>query len=387
MVSLLKAWYGDYAVKENEYGYQWLPKLGGNESLTVTIERAKKGEVDGLLVFGQNIAVTNPNTGWGRAAIRNLKWLVVCDLFENETASVWYADPNGPKPSEVQTEVFYLPTNSCLEKDGSVNNTERLMQWHDRIKAAPGECRSDAWWTYQLGKRLKALAESSGLPRDEGLRSLTWSYDVPQGKQNEMGLPPIEGDCDLDAVAFEMNGFDTATGRPVQGSSELKSDGTTACGCRLLAGFINEAGENLTKRRDGGTVDHEIDLTYRFAWPTNSRILYNRCSAAPDGHPWSERKKLVWWDEHDRSGSDMTNRSSTQLNRLATGPLPMPEAALLWTAPLHSAPTRTAKPGSSFPMELKKDPSLSSMSPLNRHIPILFGARAAFRMSQSSTIR
>ena len=252
------------------------------------------------MVFGQNIAVTNPNTGWGRAAIRNLKWLVVCDLFENETASVWYADPNGPKPSEVQTEVFYLPTNSCLEKDGSVNNTERLMQWHDRIKAAPGECRSDAWWTYQLGKRLKALAESSGLPRDEGLRSLTWSYDVPQGKQNEMGLPPIEGDCDLDAVAFEMNGFDTATGRPVQGSSELKSDGTTACGCRLLAGFINEAGENLTKRRDGGTVDHEIDLTYRFAWPTNSRILYNRCSAAPDGHPWSERKKLVWWDEHEQ---------------------------------------------------------------------------------------
>lgn len=297
MVSLLKAWYGDYAMKENEYGFQWLPKLGGNESLTVTIERAKKGEVDGLLVFGQNIAVTNPNTGWGRTAIRNLKWLVVCDLFENETASVWYADPNGPKPSEVQTEVFYLPTNSCLEKDGSVSNTERLMQWHDRIKKAPGECRSDAWWTYQLGKRLKAMAEASGLPRDEGLRSLTWSYDMPQGKQNEMGLPPIEGDCDLDAVAYEMNGFDMVTGKPIQGSGELKSDGTTACGCRLLAGFINEAGENLTKRRDGGTVDHELDLTYRFAWPTNSRILYNRCSAAPDGKPWSERKKLVWWDE------------------------------------------------------------------------------------------
>ena len=78
------------------------------------------------------------------------------------------------------------------------------MQWHDRIKEAPGECRSDAWWTYQLGKRLKAMAEASGLPRDEGLRSLTWSYDMPQGKQNEMGLPPIEGDCDLDAVAYEM---------------------------------------------------------------------------------------------------------------------------------------------------------------------------------------
>lgn len=297
MVSLLKAWYGKQASADNEYGFQWLPKLGGNESLTVTVERAMKGEVEGLLVFGQNIAVTNPNTGWGRAAIRKLKWLVVCDMFENETASVWYADPKGPKPEDCQTEVFYLPTCACLEKDGSANNTERLMQWHDRIKQAPGDCRSDAWWTYQLGKKFKEFAEQSGLERDAGMRALTWEYDCAPDKFNPMGLEPVEGDCDIDQVALEMNGFDVNTLKPVQGSGHLKADGSTACGCRLLSGFIDESGTNLMKRNEQGQPDHDIDLFYRYAWPTNSRILYNRCSAAPDGRPWSERKKLVWWDE------------------------------------------------------------------------------------------
>ena len=150
MVSLLKAWYGKDATAENEYGYQWMPKLTGDDSLTVTMERILKGEVDGLFVFGQNIAVTNPNTGWGRDAVRKLKWLVVCDLFENETASAWYADPTAPNAaSECQTEVFLLPAATVLETDGSVTNTERLMQWHERCKPAPGSCRSDGWWVYQ----------------------------------------------------------------------------------------------------------------------------------------------------------------------------------------------------------------------------------------------
>lgn len=301
MISLLKAWYGDAATADNEYGYQWLPKLGGNQSLTVTMERALKGEVEGLLVFGQNLAVTNPNAGWSRDALRSLKWLVVCDMFENETASVWYADPTGPAPKDCQTEVFYLPTSSLMEKDGSANNTERLMQWHDRIRVSPGDCRSDAWWTYQLGKRLKAMAESEGLPRDEGLRALTWMYDDAPGAVNAQGLPRIEGDCDIDAVALEMNGVDLKTGKPIQGSGELRDDGSTLCGCRLLSGFINEDGENLMKRREAGTPDHEIDLYYRYAWPLNSRVLYNRCSSDLNGKPWSERKKLVWWDEASQS--------------------------------------------------------------------------------------
>lgn len=304
MVSLLKAWYGDGATADNEYGYQWLPRLTGNESFTVTMERAARGEIDGLVVFGQNIAVTNPNTGWTRDAIRKLKWLVVCDLFENETASVWYADPTAPDAAaKCQTEVFLLPAASLLECAGSASNTERLMQWHWRVKQAPGEARSCGWWIYQLGKKFKTLAASSTEAHDAGLRALTWDYDEARGASAPAGAPdlaPIPGDADMERVALEMNGYHLASGVPCQGSGELRADGSTVCGCRLLSGFIDREGNNLMQRVEGGNVDHELDLSYRYAWPLNSRILYNRCSADPKGKPWSERKKLVWWDDIER---------------------------------------------------------------------------------------
>ncbi len=295
MVSLLRAWYGKEATKENEFGYQWLPKLVGDESFTITIDRAARGEVEGLLVFGQNIAVTNPNTGLSREAIRKLEWLVVCDLFETETASAWYADPTAPDSiKDCQTEVFLLPSATSLECDGSVTNTERLMQWHERAKKSPGNCRSAGWWIYQLGKKFKEFAAASGLERDAGLRALTWDYDLVS--QNEAGLPPVAGDVDMDKVALEMNGFHVATGKPCSGSANLADDGSTACGCRLLSGFIADNGENRMKNLQGGVVEHALDPRYRYAWPMNSRILYNRCSADPEGRPGSEKKKLVWWD-------------------------------------------------------------------------------------------
>lgn len=336
MVSLLKAWYGDKATAENEFGYQWLPKLSGNYSLTITMERCIKGEVDGLVVVGQNMAVTNPNTGWGRDAIRKLKWLVVCDLFESETASAWYADPTAPDAAEnCQTEVFLLPSCTTLECEGSVTNTERLMQWHDRCKKGPGESRSAGWWIYQLGKRLKAMAEKSGLDRDAGLRSLTWNYDEEAGKKNPMNLPPVPGDCDMDKVALEMNGYNLETGVPCQSVADLRDDGTTICGCRLLVGFVDKAGNNLAKRNEAGIVDHELDLDYRFAWPGNSRVLYNRCSADPQGRPWSEAKKLIWWDELEKrwTGYDKPQFDVTKAPDYVPAPGAEGEAALPGTAP------------------------------------------------------
>lgn len=197
MISLLKAYYGENATKDNEYGYQWLPKLSDNESLTVSMEKALRGGMDGMVVFGQNIAVTNPNTGWSRDAMRNLKWLVVCDLFENESASVWYADPDGPAPEDCLTEVFYLPVCTCLEKTGSVTNTERLLQWHERLQEAPGDAHSDAWYIYQLGKRLQAKANASDKERDAGMRALYWDYDpvyAATKTDQEFELTSVEGD-------------------------------------------------------------------------------------------------------------------------------------------------------------------------------------------------
>jgi formate dehydrogenase major subunit len=298
-VSLLKAWYGDAATADNAFGYDWLPKLGANDSITEFFARMLHGGengVGGLIVVAQNPAVSNPNTRFARNALRKLDWLVVRDIFETETASVWYADPHGPPPQSVGTEVFLLPAATALEKDGSVTNTERVVQWHERALDPPGDCRSDAWFIYELGKRIRDRAARENLPRDAGLRALTWDYEPAPDATLPRGLARIPGEPDLERVLMEINGRHVANGVQLRGSGELRADGSTACGSRLYCGVFPAPKQNLARRLEGATVDG-IATHYRWAWPGNARVLYNRCSADPQGRPWSERKKLVWWDE------------------------------------------------------------------------------------------
>lgn len=298
-VSLLKAWYGEAARADNEFGYAWLPKLGANDSITLFFERMNQGQVEGLIVIAQNPAVSNPNTRLARHALRQLDWLVVCDMFETETAAAWYADPDGPPPEEVATEVFLLPAATPLEKDGSVTNTERVVQWHERALDPPGDCRSDAWFVYQLGQRLQRLAQAEPQERDAGLLALTWDYDPPADVPLPRGLQPVAGEPDLERVLMEINGYRVASGEQLKGAGELREDGSTACGSRLYCGVFPAPGQNLSRRLEGRT-EQGIASQWRWAWPGNSRVLYNRCSADPLGRPWSERKKLVWWDEAAR---------------------------------------------------------------------------------------
>ena len=288
-ISLLKAWYGGAATVENEFGYQWIPKLDEDLSEMSYFIKMHRGQVKGLFLFGQNPAVGGPNARLQRDAMRKLQWLVAVDLFETESASVWYADPEGPDPKTVPTEVFLLPAAAITEKEGSLTNTERLVQWHDRAVDPPGDCHSDLWYVYQVGKRLKQLYAGSGLARDAAIRNLTWDYD------DEAAAQP--GEPDAEKVLRELNGYHTATGKHLKSAGELAGDGSTACGSRLYAGIFPDPEHNLARRLDGAVNPSGIFADWGWAWPGNSRVLYNRASADPQGRPWSERKKLVWWDE------------------------------------------------------------------------------------------
>ena len=76
---------------------------------------------------------------------------------------------------------------------------------------------------------------------------------------------------------------------------ELADDGSTTCGSWLHAGIYAD-GTNQTARRKPHTEQNWVAPEWGWAWPANRRILYNRASAEPDGKPWSERKRYVWWD-------------------------------------------------------------------------------------------
>jgi formate dehydrogenase major subunit len=306
VVSLLKAWYGPAATPANDFGFSWLPRVDADYSQLAYFDRMAKGGVSGYFLFGQNPGGGGPNAGLHRAGLRSLDWLVVVDWFETESAVFWKSDPTGPPSADIKTEVFFLPAAAAPEKEGSLTNTHRMLQWHGKSLDPLGDSRSDAWFIYNLGKRLKALYAGSTDAKDQPLLNLTWDYDFDAEPRLPDGtLSRIAGEPDLEKVLQEINGhkldeIDLRTGRPrlLSGYSELKDDGTTASGCWIYCGVFPEPGRNRAKERR--LTDNPLHPEWGFAWPDNRRVLYNRASADPAGQPWSERKKLVWWDEEKR---------------------------------------------------------------------------------------
>jgi formate dehydrogenase major subunit len=293
IVSLLVAWFGDAATAKNDFGFGHLPKISGNHSHFATSLRTLDGGVDGMFVMGQNPAVGSQHAGLQRRALAQLRWLVVRDLTETETASFWKDSPevrSGElRTEEIQTEVFLMPAAAHVEKEGSFTNTQRLVQWRDQALEPPGDARSELWFMHHLAKRVKARYAGSARERDWPIRHLAWDYP----EHGERAEP------DAEAVLTEINGYWTETGRPIDGFDDLRADGTTACGCSSYSG-VYAGGVNQARRRDPGDIRRTggyTSLQWGWAWPANRRLLYNRASADPDGRPWSERKRYVWWDE------------------------------------------------------------------------------------------
>lgn len=287
IISLLKAWYGDAATAENEWGFQWMPRVTGDHSeLGYWLDMAD-GKLDGLFVMGQNPAVGAPNGRLQRSAMKNLKWMVVRDLVETETASFWLDSPEVQRgelvPEKVATEVFLMPAAGQGEKSGSFTNTQRLVQWHNKAVDPPGDSRSETWFMYHLGLRIKAKAAREQSAKNVAINSLTWSYPT----EGAVAEPVAE------AILAEINGYQWADKTHVKTYDELKPDGSTACGCWIYSGLMPSPDKNLPNTRES---HDSLGHGWGFAWPKDTRILYNRASAKPDGTPWSERKKLIWWD-------------------------------------------------------------------------------------------
>jgi formate dehydrogenase major subunit len=293
MVSLLKAWFGAAATGDNEYLFGRLPSLSGNHSHLATIAQMADGKLSGYLVLGENPVVGTVGGALQRKGLRALDWMVVRDFAPTETAEFWRVAPeieNGEVRSEdIRTEVFFFPAAAHTEKDGSFTNTQRLLQWHHQAIDPPGDARSDLWFAYHLGRRLKAHYAGSTAERDLPIRALTWDYPTI----GAIAEPSAE------AVLREINGYVIATGKSVGSYKELAGDGSTACGCWIYAGCTAD-GANQTARRKPRSEQSWVAPEWGWAWPANRRIMYNRASAAPDGSPWSERKRYVWWDPERR---------------------------------------------------------------------------------------
>jgi formate dehydrogenase major subunit len=287
-VSLLKSWWGPAAEADNDFCFDYLPKIDSDHSTYQTALHMLDGRVKGFVVLGENPAVGSANGRLQRLAMAQLDWLVVRDFYEIETASFWKDGPEVEsgelRTEECATEVFLLPAAAHTEKDGSFTNTQRLLQWHYRAVEPEGDRRSDLWFVYHLGKKVREKLEASQDKRDKPIQELTWSYGT-SGQYEEPSA---------DEVLREINGLGP-DGKALSSYTELKADGSTSCGCWIYCGcYANE--QNAAAKKKPGHEQTLVAPDWGWAWPANRRILYNRASADPDGKPWSERKKLVWWD-------------------------------------------------------------------------------------------
>jgi formate dehydrogenase major subunit len=291
MTSLLKAWWGDAATEENDFCFAHLPKIDGDHSIYSVFDRMLDGKVKGFFAVGQNPAVGNANSKLHRLALAKLDWLVVRDLVEVETASFWRDSPEVEtgelKPEEIGTEVFLLPAAAHTEKDGSFTNTQRLLQWRDTAVEPPEDCRSELHFFFHLGRKIRERLGGSAEPRDRPILELTWDYPV-KGPHDEP---------DAEAVLMEIGGVNSKF-QHISKYQELEPDGSTACGSWIHAGIYKE-GTNQAARRKPRTEQDWVAREWGWAWPGDTRILYNRASADPQGRPWSERKKYVWWDAEE----------------------------------------------------------------------------------------
>ncbi len=287
-VSLLKSWWGDAATAENDFRFDHLPRLTGDHGTYQTVFDMNDGKVEGYFVIGQNPAVGSAHGKLQRLGLAKLKWLVVRDLQEIETATFWKDSPEietGELVTEdIDTEVFLFPAANHTEKAGSFTQTQRMLQWRNKAVDPPGDARSELWFTYHLGRLIRERLAGSTDPKDLALTELTWDYPT-EGKHDEP---------DGEAVLKEVNGYD-ADGL-VSGYTSLKADGSTRCGCWIYSGVYAD-GVNQSNRRKPGQEQDWVAGEWGWAWPANRRTLYNRASADPDGKPWSERKAYVWWDE------------------------------------------------------------------------------------------
>jgi formate dehydrogenase major subunit len=326
IVSLLKAYYGDAATAENDYGFRWLPRLTGDHSHMAYWMEMADGKMEGLFVMGDNPAVAGPNSGFERRALTKLKWLVVRDMVEIETASFWYDSPEVKRgeirAEDIQTEVFLLPAAGHAEKEGTFTNTQRLLQFREKAVDPPGDSRSEPWFMHHLARRLKDKARNDSRPRNAGLNALTWDYST----DGQFGDIPIE------EVLQEINGWTLPDKILVPGFAALKNDGSTCCGCWIYSGVFPSAGENRAAQREASGV---YGQGWGFAWPADRRIIYNRASARPDGAPWSERKKLVWWDGNSKEwvGLDTPDFTKTKPPDYTPPPGAQGDAALAGDKP------------------------------------------------------
>jgi formate dehydrogenase major subunit len=291
MTSLLKAYWGDAATEKNDFCYDYLPKRSGNYSFLKLMERLQGGGFEGLVCMGTNPIVGGPDAGSIANGLDNLKWMVAADLWETETSVFWRRP--GVDPKNINTEVFLLPAASSVEKEGSISNSGRWVQWRYKAVNPPGHAESDAFIVDQLVKNLKALYKKDKGVFPEPIIDLAWEY----GDGHEPSIDLIAKECNGRFTRdVEIKGESFKKGQQVPSFAYLQADGSTACGNWLYCNSYTEKGNMMQRRGSEDPTGMGFYHEWSWCWPVNRRVLYNRASVDMNGKPWNPNKPIISWN-------------------------------------------------------------------------------------------
>ncbi len=307
-VSLMKAWYGKAATKENNWAYDYLPKLDKLYDILTVFDLMYQGKLNGYVCQGFNPLAAVPHKGKNVEGLSKLKFLVTIDPLVTETSNFWqnHGDLNKVDPAKIQTEVFRLPSSCFAEEDGSLTGSGRMLVWHWKGADPPGEAKEDAEIIGELFTRIRALYQKEGGTFPDPILNLTWDYKIATKPSPDELAREYNGKALADLPDPKDPTKTVAKeGEQLPGFGVLRDDGTTACGTWIYCGAYTQAG-NMTARRD--TSDPSglgLYPGWGFSWPANRRILYNRASCDPSGKPWDPKRKVVWWTGTKWAGNDV----------------------------------------------------------------------------------
>jgi len=298
-VSLLKTFYGENATKENDFGYAWLPKAddGKTYSWLDIFDELYGGKIKGMFIWSQNPAGSAPNTTKVVRGLAKLDWLVHANIFNNETASFWHGP--GMDPKSIKTEVFLLPAACSVERDGSLTNSGRLVQWRYKAVDAPGDAIPDGEMVNRLMAEIRALYAKEGGKCPEPVLNVKWDYVDDKGRFDPHKMAKaINGYFLKDVTLKDPVGKDVPfkKGDLVPTFGFLQADGSTSCGNWLYCASYTNAGNMMARRGKEDPTGLGLYPNWAWVWPVNRRVLYNRASCDPSGKPWNPKRPLLQWD-------------------------------------------------------------------------------------------
>ena len=307
-VSLMKAWYGKAATKENAWAFDWLPKLDKAYDMMAVFDAISQGKVNGYVIQGFNPLASMPNKARLVESLSKLKYLVIIDPLVTETSNFWQSrgEFNQVDPAQIQTEVFRLPSSCFAEEDGSLVNSGRTLIWHWKAIDPPGEGKQDAEIIAELFTRIRALYQKEGGAFPDPILNLTWDYKIALAPSAEELAREFNGKALADVVdPKDPTKVLAKEGEQLSGFGLLRDDGTTACGNWLYCGSFTQVGNMMARRDTADPSGLGLYPGWGFAWPANRRVMYNRASCDPSGKPWDPKRKLVWWTGTKWAGNDV----------------------------------------------------------------------------------